>query len=589
MTASFAVENAAGYSSDGSTFAKGTNPISEKALLLRNLVLAGEFLHSHIIHFYTLAALDYVMGPPMSPWIPYFGNAPTSLTDWEQALTQLSYPGDYQNYFSYYSPYLKPGCVGAYDVYGINSILGAPTSYSSVVDELNDQKTVWARVIAEYVEALHWKRKCFELASLFSGPQPMWRNLVMGGLALDLSDAEITARIDQYEKVLYKGAAGTGTVDNPQPDTLAYFVYNKYYPLVQILAVLYPDYTNTSDGGQGIGQGLKNFLGYGVFNDVNALPGDAEAQMFNIGTGNSSATVTIASSYKRLHKRGYYIDDLGDFTLSQSQIVEYIDSSWYVYSSGTYKHPFDGETDPEPTKAGAYTWSKAPRIMHNNNPVAMEVGPLARMWVSGLYRDGVTLGNDWKHAGLGNVSASDIYEIVTDVENGPPGGNGTRKDTYDCGASVIDRHRARALEEVMLVKMAAKFCTDLRNSMTANPNQPSYTPRPLPKSAQGYGLNEAPRGALAHFIKTDAFARLDNHQAVVPSTWNDSPTAAGSRGAIEEAIMNPGLTLANSPSRLAGGTSQGSDRLVPLEVLRVIRSFDPCLACTVHTIEKKDG
>lgn len=585
MTASFAVENAAGYASDGSTFAKaGTTsagtPITEKALLLRNLVLAAEFLHSHIIHFFTLAALDYVMGPPMSPWIPYFGDTPAGLTDWESALSQLTYPDDYQNYFSYYSPYLKPGCIGTYDVYDINSLLGAGT-YTSVIEELNDQKTVWARIIGVYVEAIHWKRKCFELASLFSGPQPMWRNLVAGGMALDLSESELQAKIDKYREVLYAGSSGTGTVDNPAPNTLADFVYNKYYPITQILAVLYPDYTNTADGGSGYGAGLKNFLAYGVFNSPDAEPDQAEGSFASIANNlsvPSDATVDFASG-KRLHIRGYYLNGitpLGSYqSLDPSQIVEYIDNSWYVYSDGaTYKHPFEGETDPEPTKAGAYSWGKSPRINHGGSFYAMEIGPLARVWVSGIYYDGVTFNNDWKCSALGNFSASDIYEKIN--------GLGLRKDTYTAGASVIDRHRARAVEEILLIKMAAGMLTRLE----AVKGQDSYTPLPLPASAQGYGLNEAPRGALSHWIVVDENSRIQNHQAVVPSTWNDSPYAAGSRGPIEEAIYNDSAAyISNTQSLLANGNKD----VVPLEVIRVIHSFDPCLACTVHVVEKEGG
>ena len=572
MTASFAVENAAGYSSDGSTFAQGINPITEKALLLRNLVLAAEFLHSHIIHFFTLAALDYVMGPPMSPWIPYFGDAPSNLTDWDQALTQLNYPDDYQNYFSYYHPALKPGWTGIPNTPLDQSSL--ISSYNSVIDELNDQQTIWARVIAVYVEALHWKRKCFELASLFSGPQPMWRNLVAGGVALDLSETELQAAIDKYRAILYMGS-GSGTVTNPAPGTLADFVYNKYYPLTQILAILYPEYDNSANGGQGIGAGLKNFLGYGVFNSPDAYPEWSEGSFATIDdllAGPGDVSIDLSSG-KRLHKRGYYINGLGDFPLDPEQIVEYIDSSWYVYSDGAlYKHPFDGETDPEPTKANAYSWGKSPRIIHtDDNPYAMEVGPLARMWVSGFYREGITYSNDWKCSALGNVSASDIYEIVS----------GERKDTYACGASVMDRHRARAVEEILLIHMAAAMLDRLELVK----GQDSYVYLPLPASTRGFGLNEAPRGALSHWIVVDANSRIENHQAVVPSTWNDSPEAAGSNGPIETAVLSGGQAyVENVNSKLADGTED----LVPLEPIRVIHSFDPCLACTVHVVEKEN-
>ncbi len=609
MAASFAVENAAGYKSDGSTFA-GTgsdNGISQKAVLIRNLVLASEYLMSHITHFYALAALDYVMGPPMSPWVPYFGfgAATTAISanpsGWDAAVSLIQYPSGYQNSFGYYNLYLKPGCIGGFDILGLNGIASAASaSYmaSGVLAELRDQKTIWSKVIAEYVVSLHMRRRILEVGAQFAGGLPMFRSLVMGGVAVDATSATISSWIDNFRDVLYRGSqAAAGTTASPASGTVLYFIENHYIPTVNIVSYLYPEYDNPNNSGlaalsalgkpsagQNIGAGYGNFLGYGVFNshDTSVTTADPESSMvYRTGSAPYSLddfTVKVTSG-KRFHKRGYYIS--GSYTtsgisasLDHRQIVEVVDYSWYDYytSAGSvetsgYKHPWSGYTDPV-VKTQAYSWAKGPRIWHNypNTPadlVPMQVGPLARMWVTGLYQGGDAFILPFQHAFLSANGFTGNRSAVT------------------AGHSVMDRHRARALECYLLAIATAQWLEELDNSTILN--QDSYTVNNLPSAASGYGIHEAPRGALGHWVVVDSSKRIENWQAVVPSTWIDSPTDfKGNRGPLEESIVNPNTPVSGEQSL----DFRKQAVSVPVEVLRVIHSYDPCLACTVHVVER---
>jgi Ni,Fe-hydrogenase I large subunit len=169
--------------------------------------------------------------------------------------------------------------------------------------------------------------------------------------------------------------------------------------------------------------------------------------------------------------------------------------------------------------------------------------------------------------------------------------------TYNIGISIIDRHRARCLEAIKIIQrilgtdgLGAGWLTQA--SALAGGSAPGNAivgSKSLPaQGAPGYGLNEAPRGALGHWLKMGSAGRVSNYQCVVPTTWNGSPRAAhagvDARGPIEEALCVPALPLSGrtSPVDLAPGSEY-----VPVEGLRVIHSFDPCIACAVHVIDAK--
>lgn len=498
-----------GYASDGSSFANadGTKPgIPLKGLLMRNIVLGCEHMMSALTHFYALSALDFVKGPNMPPWTPHFDN-------------------------SYYHDALEPGFNGSsLGFLNASGMAEADELNASILNILSSGPTsgrsIWGSVIADYVLALQYRRMADQAGSIFSGGLPHPRNFTAGGITKIVSTSD-TAKA----RTLVNSVRG--------------FIVNNYLPLVEIIPALYPAYENTGSGDgtptaprTGPGAGHGNFLGYGCYNEA-------------------SGTVAMGEgASKRLLKRGYWLSGVGYSTLDVNQIWEHINNS--KYDGSTYpKQPKDGYTDPNSAKSDAYSWVKAPRIKHSDdNMYAMEVGPLARMWVDGSYRSGDGAQTCSTHATLGNAAAAL--------------GHGT----YYRGISAVDRHRARAFEALKVADAVLTWLNQLDAEIGSNPNGSACGQLPLPKSASGFGLNEAPRGALAHFVATDADARISNYQCVVPTTWNASPTDAGMAGAIEKALEGAPLSGVNSGSVY-----------VPVEGLRVIHSFDPCIACAVHVVD----
>ncbi|MFO1475210.1 MAG: nickel-dependent hydrogenase large subunit [Verrucomicrobiota bacterium] len=211
-------------------------------------------------------------------------------------------------------------------------------------------------------------------------------------------------------------------------------------------------------------------------------------------------------------------------------ITEDVGQSRFESASGL--HPFAGETVASPAKAGAYSWLKAPR--YRGEP--MEVGPLARVLAAA--RPG------------GNPS----------LQKGVDGFLKSTGRPADCLRSVMGRHAARAIE----CKALADRCSEWLDQLT--PGAAAFKDFSIPDAARGYGLTEAARGALGHWIEIRG-GRIANYQCVVPTTWNCSPRDdRGVAGPVEQSLA--GLAVADAAN--------------PIEVARVVRSFDPCLACAVH-------
>lgn len=210
-----------------------------------------------------------------------------------------------------------------------------------------------------------------------------------------------------------------------------------------------------------------------------------------------------------------------------SKVTEHVAHSWYEGSEA--KAPLQGETQPayksfgEHAKDGdKYSWLKAPR--YDNKP--MEVGPLARMLVR-------------QDKGLLDLAGK-----------------------LNIGPSVLARIAARALETKVIADSMLGWITELKL------DGPTFTPYD-PHSGEGHGFAEGPRGALSHHIAIEG-GRIKNYQLVVPTTWNGGPRDAnGGRGPIEEALIG---TPVKDPTQ-------------PVEVCRVVRSFDPCIACAVHVVD----
>ncbi len=246
--------------------------------------------------------------------------------------------------------------------------------------------------------------------------------------------------------------------------------------------------------------------------------------------------------------------DLGAvLPLDQQQIAETVAASWYTYAGGgdaALKHPSAGETTPAYTgpqppytsiTTPKYSWLKAPRY----GGAVYEVGPLARVAVA--YAAGV----------------SDVRAAV----DGFLAGVGLGRAAL---FSTIGRVAARALETQLLARRLPVWLRELQGNLAAGElavaDLSKWNPDTWPATATGWGTTEAPRGGLGHWM-TITDRKVSSFQMVVPTTWNGSPRdGAGNRGAWEQALV--GTPLAD-PAR-------------PLEILRTVHSFDPCMACAVH-------
>ena len=214
------------------------------------------------------------------------------------------------------------------------------------------------------------------------------------------------------------------------------------------------------------------------------------------------------------------------------QITEEVEHSWYTYPPGsTSLHPSVGVTEFNPRKDNAYSFVKAPRY----GGLPMEVGPLAR--------------------GLVNQ-----YPALMDVIKA--GGK----------AGVVARHLCRAAESKIVGEAGLAWIDRLTELATAGPIV-GMKEKPVPRKAAGMGAWDAPRGALAHWVNIQDY-RIKNYQLVVPSTWNASPRdGKGVRGPYEEALIGAPVPDVENP----------------INLVRIIRSFDPCLACAVHLIDPESN
>jgi hydrogenase large subunit len=306
------------------------------------------------------------------------------------------------------------------------------------------------------------------------------------------------------------------------------FVEQVYIPDLLAVAGFYKDWF-------AIGGGLSNYLAYGD------LPtnGYNDPSNFKLQRG-----AILNRNLNEVHEvKGN----------DPEQVREYVTHSWYKYNGDDKKslHPWEGETEfnftgPQPpyeqlNVADKYSWLKTPRW--KDHP--MEVGPLARLLVA------YASGND------------DVKQVVNDTLQrlGAP---------VTALFSTLGRTAARGLETKLIVHWMKDFSdeliTNIKNGDSRMFNSDKWKPETWPAECKGVGLSEAPRGALAHWIVIKD-QKIDNYQLVVPSTWNASPRDAnGNRSSYEAALLE--TPMANSDQ--------------PLEILRTIHSFDPCIACAVH-------
>ncbi len=371
--------------------------------------------------------------------------------------------------------------------------------------------------VSHYLEALTWQRDVAKLHTIFGGKNPH-PNFVVGGVPcpIDLnSDSAINAkRLAQVQEII---------------NQMKLFVEQVYLPDTLAIASFYKDW-----GARG--EGLGNFLTYG---DFPGKGGMADPTGFMIPSG-----AILNRDLSKIH----------DVDMNASEeIQEYVSHSWYDYDGDKEGlHPYDGETNlnytgPKPPYKQldveqSYSWMKSPRWKGH----AMEVGPLARVLM--LYA-------------RGHEQTKELVDMTLNKLDVP----------VTALFSTLGRTAARTLETKIFADAMQGWLDDLVTNIKAGDtrtfNEVLWEPSSWPKQSRGVGFMEAPRGGLAHWIVIED-EKIENYQAVVPSTWNAGPRDAQGQPGAYEAALQDNHTL--------------HDAEQPVEILRTIHSFDPCIACAVH-------
>ena len=370
--------------------------------------------------------------------------------------------------------------------------------------------------VAHYLDALSWQKEICKIHTVFGGKNPH-PNYLVGGVPCSINMNEVAAinseRLNLVKRLI---------------DQADEFVSEVYIPDLLAVAGFYKDWA-------GYGGGLSNYLSYGEF----PTKGYNQPDSFKYPRG-----VILNRDLSVVHPVN---------ATDSQEIQEYIAHSWYTYDKGDSEglHPWAGETQikytgPKPpfeTLAGfdKYSFLKTPRWKEQ----PMEVGPLARLLVA--FASGRT----------------DVQDLVKDTL-------GKLGVGVPALFSTLGRTAARGLDAALAMKWLKEYYDLLMVQVKINEvstfNGEFWEPKSWPKDAEGVGLTEAPRGALAHWIKIHNGA-IENYQLVVPTTWNGSPRdAKGQRSSFEQALIGTPVAKIDEP----------------VEILRTIHSFDPCLACAVH-------
>lgn len=386
--------------------------------------------------------------------------------------------------------------------------------------------------VAHYLEALEWQREMAKLHAIFGGKNPH-PNFLVGGAPVAISVHADAPGAGQTSV----NTTGLQKVANIIEQMKA-FITQVYIPDTLAIASFYKDWFNV-----GHGEGTGNFMCFGDFPT-------SRGSMFDPSSLTIPRGIILNRDLSRIHEL-----DLHD----PSQVQEFIPHSWYEYEGGKNVglHPYDGETKlaydgPAPgyenlDPGSTYTWLKAPRWKGH----VMEVGPLARVLM--LYASGHEPTVDLANYALGQLDLP-----------------------IEAMFSTMGRIAARTLETKIIVDMMDDWFTELNTNINAGDtrtqNSEMWSPGSWPREARGAGYMEAPRGGLGHWIVIKN-RKIDNYQCVVPTTWLASPRDhEGKPGVYENALVGHDL----------------HDPAQPLEILRTIHSFDPCLACAVHVADK-DG
>ena len=508
--------------------------IPKNAYLIREIMAKTLQVHDHAVHFYHLHALDWV------DVVSALKADPKKTSELQQLVSPshpLSSPGYFRDIQNRLKKFVESGQLGPF----MNGYWGNPAYVLPAEANL--------MAVTHYLEALDLQKEWVKVHTIFGGKNPH-PNYLVGGVACAINldkDGAAGAPVNM-ERLNFVRARIQEMIE---------FNNNVYIPDVLAIGTLY------KQAGWLYGGGLSatNVMDYGTYEKV---MGRRETQQLPGGA-------ILDGKWDEIHP----VDPR-----DPEQVQEFVPHSWYQYPDETKGlHPWDGVTEPnyvlgDKTKgtrtaiealdeSAKYSWIKAPRWRGH----AMEVGPLSR-YILG-----------YAHALKGNAhsqrvkaqvdSSAEIINSVFPKALGLPETHYTPKQLLP---TTIGRTLARALESQYCAEMMLEdfneLVANIKAGDTSTANVEKWDPSTWPAEAKGVGTVAAPRGALGHWIRIRN-GRIENYQCVVPTTWNGSPRdTQGQIGAFEASLMN--TPMANPEQ--------------PVEILRTLHSFDPCLACSTHVM-----
>jgi quinone-reactive Ni/Fe-hydrogenase large subunit len=482
--------------------------IPKNARIVRNLLQGALYLHDHVVHFYHLHALDWVDITSALKADPKKASAEAfNWTDEPWGVGE----GELKAIQNRLTKFVKQGRLGLF----------ANAYWGNKHYKLSPEQNLIA--VAHYLQALDMQREASKMMAIFGGKMPHPQSIVVGGVTC-VQDIQNPARVAEFKSLLNK---------------YRQFVKRAYLPDVLMAGTVYSD-----EALDGTGAGLKNFMSYGDFK-LDDTGFYKAKQLFPSG-------VVLNGDLSKL------------IPLDQSKIAEDVSHAWYKKDSKP-RHPYEGKTEPHYTglnkkKDGLaylktdekYSWIKSP--IYDDKRV--EVGPLAR----------IVVGLAAKDKNITKYATEFLTKLGNKLNIGKPA-------PVNVIFSTVGRTAARAIETEYMADVMMDWVDELAKNV-ASGDLSTWTEfdfDEVSKNAKGYGMAEAPRGALGHWVVIKD-GKIENYQAVVPSTWNAAPRDyKGRMGAYEAALI--GTKVANPKE--------------PLEILRTVHSFDPCIACAVHIIDTK--
>ena len=467
------------------------------AQYIRNMIVAAHGVHDHIVHFYHLAALDWVdivsalKGDPEGA-----AKLGASLSDYKaNSVPNIRAVRDKLRTF------VDSGNLGVF----ASGYWGHPAM--KLPPDVN------LLAAAHYIQALEVQRTANKIVAILGSKTPHIQNLAVGGVSNAINpDSQSTLTLERLYAI------------KALIDELGDFVHNAMMNDVAAVGALYADWTQ-------YGAGITNYL------SVPDLPLDTKGTTFELPGGYIPAGDLSKFQAITSYQDAFFRDG----------VKEAVKHSWYEYSGGAAAlHPYDGQTNPKYddfNDDGRYSWIKAPTFEDKR----AQVGPLAN--VLGMYA-------------AGHEPTKRHLTKLVDVASKVAG----TQIPLSALHSTIGRIAARAVRCAVLHEALQNqwqlLVDNIARGDTRTFNRPVF-----PKGeVRGFGYHEAPRGVLSHWVVIKD-GKIDNYQAVVPSTWNAGPRDQNDApGPYEAALIDNPVADAN----------------LPLEVLRTVHSFDPCIACAVH-------